>query len=223
MDRTSVYYQQVKLLVVVLPLVAKEECFALKGGTAINLFVRDLPRLSVDIDLVYLPDGERDEALAATSEALERIALDIEATIPGSRVSRGYERKEDALRLIVESEGVIIKIELSPVMRGVVYQPERRSVSPVVEDEFGFAEINMVSLADLYAGKLCAAFDRQHSRDFYDVWLLLKMKALPKRCGARSWSTWLVIVAPWKNCSTRDGGISTITLRMSSWAWPTRT
>jgi hypothetical protein len=39
------------LLVEVLPVVAGEPCFALKGGTAINLFVRDLPRLSVDIDL----------------------------------------------------------------------------------------------------------------------------------------------------------------------------
>ena len=55
MDRNNLYYKQVQLLVQVLPFVAKEACFALKGGTAINLFLRDLPRLSVDIDLVYLP------------------------------------------------------------------------------------------------------------------------------------------------------------------------
>ena len=60
MDRTSVYYKQVQLLVQLLPLVAEEDCFALKGGTAINLFVCDLPRLSVDIDLVYLPMNNRD-------------------------------------------------------------------------------------------------------------------------------------------------------------------
>ena len=48
------YFAQIRLLVAVLPIVARERCFALKGGTAINLFVRDLPRLSVDIDLAGL-------------------------------------------------------------------------------------------------------------------------------------------------------------------------
>jgi hypothetical protein len=51
----SQYIRQVDLLLKILPIVAKEPCFAIKGGTAINLFLRDLPRLSVDIDLVYLP------------------------------------------------------------------------------------------------------------------------------------------------------------------------
>lgn len=47
----KVYKSQVKLLLDVLPLVSKEPCFALHGGTAINLFIRNMPRLSVDIDL----------------------------------------------------------------------------------------------------------------------------------------------------------------------------
>ena len=63
MDRSSIYYQQVQLLIEVLPFISRYDCFALKGGTAINLFVRDLPRLSVDIDLVFLPDLERRAAL----------------------------------------------------------------------------------------------------------------------------------------------------------------
>jgi len=53
------YLQQVQLLIDVLPLIAKEDVFALKGGTAINLFYRDMPRLSVDIDLTYLPVEDR--------------------------------------------------------------------------------------------------------------------------------------------------------------------
>ena len=53
MDRQNPYSEQVELLVRVLPIVAEEECFALKGGTAINLFHRDMPRLSVDIDSRY--------------------------------------------------------------------------------------------------------------------------------------------------------------------------
>ena len=50
------YFKQVQLLLSVLPLIQRHECFALKGGTAMNLFVQDLPRLSVDIDLVVGPD-----------------------------------------------------------------------------------------------------------------------------------------------------------------------
>jgi hypothetical protein len=53
------YKKQVRLLLDVLPEVAKEECFAMHGGTAINLFVRDMPRLSIDIDLTYVKIAER--------------------------------------------------------------------------------------------------------------------------------------------------------------------
>jgi hypothetical protein len=48
---SDIYRAQADLLLQVLPQVAKEDFFALKGGAAINLFVRDMPRLSVDIDL----------------------------------------------------------------------------------------------------------------------------------------------------------------------------
>ena len=58
---------------------------------------------------------------------------------------------------------------MTPVLRGCVYEPEKRSVSAAVEDAFGFAEIQVVSFADLYAGKLVAALDRQHPRDLFDV------------------------------------------------------
>lgn len=64
LNRTNPYYKQVELLVALMPRVAKQQCFALKGGTAINLFLRDLPRLSVDIDLAYLPAGDIAQKLA---------------------------------------------------------------------------------------------------------------------------------------------------------------
>lgn len=73
MPVSDVYARQVRLLVQTLPLVFQEPVFALKGGTAINLFVRDLPRLSVDIDLTYLPVEDRDTSLAAIDAALRRI------------------------------------------------------------------------------------------------------------------------------------------------------
>ncbi|RBQ35543.1 hypothetical protein C2125_05060 [Rahnella aquatilis] len=178
MDRESIYYRQVQLLLQLLPLIAKHDCFALKGGTAINLFIRNFPRLSVDIDLVYLPVLDREESLKGIKAALDDIAKSVLAYIPQSKVSKSYEDKNDALRLVVIRDGVLIKIELSPVLRGTVFEPAFLQVCEAVEDELGFAEISVVSFADLYAGKICAALDRQHPRDLFDVKLLLDNEGL---------------------------------------------
>lgn len=115
MDTTSPYYRQVRLLTRALPRVAAETSFALKGGAAINLFIRDLPRLSVDIDLVYLPMDDRNEALRKIAEALLRIADAITKAMPDTDIIRSYEDQADALRLFVAQGGDRIKIELSPV------------------------------------------------------------------------------------------------------------
>ncbi|WP_010489181.1 nucleotidyl transferase AbiEii/AbiGii toxin family protein [Pseudomonas sp. S9] len=178
MDRQSHYYRQVQLLLQLIPFVAQHDCFALKGGTAINLFVRDFPRLSVDIDLVFLPMMERHEALQTIKGNLNSLALNIRTNIDNTRVTCSLKDKADALRLLVERGGVQIKIELSPVLRGTVFKPEVVAVSEAVEDEFGFAEMAVVSFADLYAGKICAALDRQHPRDLFDVKQLLDTEGL---------------------------------------------
>ncbi len=137
----SIYYQQVQLLIRILPIIFKKSCFALKGGTAINLFVRDLPRLSVDIDLVYLPFEDRIEALKHIQQALSSIAEDLEKTVTGISIHKAFEDKNDALRLIVSLKGVRIKVELSPVLRGTVFEAELMVVNESVENQFGFVEI----------------------------------------------------------------------------------
>jgi hypothetical protein len=81
------YRKQVALLVRILPLVAEEACFALKGGTAINLFIRDMPRLSVDIDLTYVPVAPRAESLAAIDAAMKRIVARVQKAISSRRPS----------------------------------------------------------------------------------------------------------------------------------------
>jgi hypothetical protein len=177
MNKDTIYFRQVQFLVRLLPLIAKEECFALKGGTAINLFIRDLPRLSVDIDLVYLPMHGRDEALDNIRRALSRISEVITKSISGARVQNTHQQS-DALRLIVQKDDVRIKVELSPVIRGVVFPEATMEVRKQVEENFGYAEMKVVSLPDLYAGKLCAALDRQHPRDLFDVKLLLANEGL---------------------------------------------
>jgi predicted nucleotidyltransferase component of viral defense system len=172
------YAAQVEFLVRLLPLVAEEEVFALKGGTAINLFYRDLPRLSVDIDLTYLPIRDRAESLAAIDEALARIAASIERTIPGARAQRIAGGGDGATRILARLGQTEIKVETSPVTRGVVHDPEWREVSEPVQNEFGFAEIQVVSFEDLFGGKLHAAVDRQHPRDLFDVKLLYENEGL---------------------------------------------
>lgn len=164
------YRQQVALLIRTIPFVAKEEAFALKGGTAINLFVRDMPRLSVDIDLTYLPIADRTTSLAAIDAAMLRIGERIEHSIPGAKVNPSRSADEKIVtKLIVRAGEVQIKIEITPVLRGTVYDPVVMAVVPTVEDAFGFAEMQLVSFADLYAGKIVAALDRQHPRDLFDV------------------------------------------------------
>jgi predicted nucleotidyltransferase component of viral defense system len=170
MPYSDAYERQVRLLVSILPLVFEEEAFALKGGTAINLFVRDLPRLSVDIDLTYLPVRDRETSLTAIDSALRRIADAIEQSVQGAVVVRGKDGQQPVIdKLLVRADRAQIKVEVTPVLRGVVFEPEIRSVCGPVEERFGYAEARMVSHADLYAGKIMAALDRQHPRDLFDV------------------------------------------------------
>ncbi|HET9641178.1 MAG TPA: nucleotidyl transferase AbiEii/AbiGii toxin family protein [Allosphingosinicella sp.] len=170
MAHAEVYRRQVGLLIRVLPQVAKETAFALKGGTAINLFVRDMPRLSVDIDLTYLPVKDRPASLSAIDEAMKRIAASVERAVPGSHVTLSQLKPDNiATKVIVRAQGAQVKIEVTPVLRGCVYEPATMGVAPAVEEEFGFAQAQVVSFADLYAGKIVAALDRQHPRDLFDV------------------------------------------------------
>jgi predicted nucleotidyltransferase component of viral defense system len=179
--KDSPYFKQAELMLKTIPHVTAETCFALKGGTAINLFVRDMPRLSVDIDLTYLPvDEPRDTALKKMSDALARISEGIKKAIAGTRVqeSRGQSR-ERVTKLIVSAGPTRIKIEPNEVIRGSVYPTEERELTPRAEELFELAvTAQTLSLADLYGGKLCAALDRQHPRDLFDVKLLLDNEGL---------------------------------------------
>ena len=182
MDANSPFFKQVRLLVALLPHVARQHCFALKGGTALNLFVRDLPRLSVDIDLAYVPIENRETSLAAIDRALKTIGTDVERTVPRA-VVRGSVLSGTAtwFKLLVEQEGVSVKIEVTPVLRGSVYPSDLRELVPRAQTLFGYAQMQVLSFEDLYAGKLCAALDRQHPRDLFDVRLLLAAEGITPR------------------------------------------
>jgi predicted nucleotidyltransferase component of viral defense system len=166
------YIEQARLLLRYLPALASADCFALKGGTAINLFVRDLPRLSVDIDLAFLPLTPRDEALADAAAALARIATHAKRVVPGLQVIDTG--NADNPKQLAVTELARIKIEPNPVLRGTVFPVETRRLMPAAEGLFELSvAVPVVSFADLFAGKFCAALDRQHPRDWFDIALLL--------------------------------------------------
>ncbi|MCK5748767.1 MAG: nucleotidyl transferase AbiEii/AbiGii toxin family protein [Oricola sp.] len=170
------YLAQVRLLVRLLPLLADEPDFALKGGTAINLFYRDMPRLSVDIDLAYLPIAERAPSLEAIDEAFDRLTARINA-LPGAKAGR-IAGGGGETRILADAGRVTVKIETSPVMRGVIGKTRLMRAAPAVEDRYGFVETKVVSFDDLYASKLHAALDRQHPRDLFDIKLLYENEGL---------------------------------------------
>jgi predicted nucleotidyltransferase component of viral defense system len=177
---TDIYRKQVELLVRTIPTVAEEKCFALKGGTAINLFIRNMPRLSVDIDLTYLPVNDRAQALQEIDLALKRIAQRIRNRQPDVHIAESapITQKEITKLVIRTRDRIQIKIEVTPVLRGCVYEPVLMPVCATVEEQFGFAEMNVLSFADLYAGKIMAALDRQHPRDLFDVHHLLENEGI---------------------------------------------
>lgn len=173
------YRKQVALLIRTVPFVAPEKEFALKGGTAINLFVRDMPRLSVDIDLTYVPVADRATSLKAIDAGMKRIADAIKKGVFGALLNASQPKGETCTtKLILRADDAQIKIEVTPVFRGCVYEPAVKRVSPKVEEQFGFAEMPVVNFADLYAGKIVAALDRQHPRDLFDVRDLLAKEGI---------------------------------------------
>ena len=169
-----VYIDQVKLLLRILPLIQQHDCFALKGGTAMNLFVQDLPRLSVDIDLAYLPLVGRDQALSEIAQALELLSGEIESAVPSVSVAQ-LAVGDITGRLVVSVPGAMIKIEPNLVFRGALHEVETHVLCPTAQAVFEqFVESRILSVADLYGGKICAALDRQHPRDLFDVHLMFE-------------------------------------------------
>ncbi len=164
------YKKQAALLLNTLPEVAKETCFVLHGGTAINLFVRNMPRISVDIDLTYLPIEDRATSLKNIAVALERIKGNLEKINPSVRVVH----RQNVGKLFISAQGTNIKLEVNLVGRGTLLSPQTMILCDKAQDEFDvFCAMPIMPIGQLYGGKICAALDRQHPRDLFDVKYLL--------------------------------------------------
>lgn len=176
----NTYKLQVELLLKILPIIAREKVFALKGGTALNLFLWNMPRLSVDIDLTFLPILERDETFEEIGLAVARMKKGIEEAISGVKViSHQVPGTKAPTTFSVEVRDVKIKVEINFVLRGSLFPVTEEDLCERAQEEFNvFVSIQRLSVADLYGGKICAALDRQHPRDLYDVMNLFRNQGI---------------------------------------------
>lgn len=163
------YLDTARMMVQVAPFVFTDDRLALKGGTAINLFLRDMPRLSVDLDLTFTDYRvKRADALAAINDAMRRSAERLE--------QRGFHTqiagKADGIeaKLLVRRGKTEVKIETNYVIRGAVNTHSRASLARKAREVlFADVEVPILSAEDIYAGKIVAALDRQHPRDLFDI------------------------------------------------------
>jgi predicted nucleotidyltransferase component of viral defense system len=159
------YKKQVALLIRIMPLIYKIKDFAVHGGTAINLFVKNMPRYSVDIDLTYLPINNRDESIEDINNHLSTLKQQIEKAIPGIRVIH----KSAVLKLHCTFNGATVKIEVNGIKRGIIGEVEEKQLCEKAQKEFKMSCVaRIVPFSLLYGGKIAAALGRQHPRDLFD-------------------------------------------------------
>lgn len=172
------YADTVRLLLAITPDVFANDIFAMKGGTAINLFVRDMPRLSVDIDVVYTPwQHARDLALPAIASELDAIARRVAKL--GLKTRKVTTKELGDTKLLVENDSSQVKVEVNAIFRGTVMPTERRVLASKTAETFGAElEVPLLAIDELYGSKLVAAMDRQHPRDLFDTLQMFEAEGL---------------------------------------------
>jgi predicted nucleotidyltransferase component of viral defense system len=171
----EIYIKQVSLLIRVLSEVFKIEAFALHGGTAINLFHQNMPRLSIDIDLTYIPFGERESDLKIIQLLLLEISKRLTQTIPGIVITLPSLQNEEC-KLFCQLGEALIKLEVNTVNRGIIFPVEIVPLCFHAQETFDqFIEARIVPKSQLFGGKIVAALDRQHPRDIFDIHQFLSM------------------------------------------------
>jgi predicted nucleotidyltransferase component of viral defense system len=171
---TDDYIATVRLLLDIAPTVFRSGLFAMKGGTALNLFVQDMPRLSVDIDVVFVDHApDRETALAAIRAELRNIQQGLQER--GLDVHLPRTSQGDEVRLSVRSADSQVKVEVNFVFRGTVLMIRLEPLAPSAQDLFTTSVmLPVLATEELYGSKLVAAMDRQHPRDIFDVMHMLQ-------------------------------------------------
>lgn len=176
--KNSSFYNQAELMLRCLAPLDQHRNFALKGGTALNFFIFNLPRLSVDIDLVYLPEKNHEDGLKAISNELELLGGKIKSLIPNSKIQKMIQKNSKLIHKINVIRGDHeVTIEPNLVIRQTLKKPKTLGIVRRAEELFEISQETLVLDTDeILAGKICAALDRQHPRDFFDIHNLFKAK-----------------------------------------------
>jgi len=172
------YLKQVELLLRIAPEISRINEFGLHGGSAINLFHHNMPRLSVDIDLTYIPFRKRKSDLNNISILLSDLAERLRKIIPGISILPNSDDKEQ-IKLFCYRGTTLVKVEVNTVNRGIINKTEQYPLCDKAQDLFAsFVEMNLVPAGQLFGGKIVAALDRQHPRDLFDTMKLLERNRL---------------------------------------------
>ncbi len=172
------YVEVVRLLLESAPAIFETPHFAMKGGTAINLFIEDMPRLSVDIDVVYTDhQATRDQALKSISKGLEAVRKRLAQA--GLEADVSATKDGDEIKLFIRRDRNQVKVEVNRVFRGTVLPVEIRQLGSEARKLFTTElSVPVLATSELYGSKLVAAMDRQHPRDLFDVRGLFKRGGL---------------------------------------------
>jgi predicted nucleotidyltransferase component of viral defense system len=163
------YTEVVRLLLESTPAIFETPYFAMKGGTAINLFIEDMPRLSVDVDVVFTNHlATREEALKSISGGLD--ATRKRLTKAGLESEVSATKGGDEIKLFIRRGRHQVKVEVNHVFRGTVLPVEIRRLGNEARKLFTTElSVPVLAASELYGSKLVAAMDRQHPRDLFDV------------------------------------------------------
>jgi len=174
------YTAQAGLLLDCLPALRDQSVFALKGGTAINFFIQDLPRLSVDIDLTFVKMGQRDQAIGEIEQGLKALGQSMSKRNKRYQIKELRTREGKLKKIIVMDRNTKIKVEPNFIMRGTLLPTVKMDIKKTVENKFEYSvkHIPVLAKEELYAGKICAALSRQHPRDFFDIKKLLEKQGI---------------------------------------------
>lgn len=163
---------------------------ALKGGTAINLTIFNLPRLSVDIDMDFSENLPREEMLVVRKQITERIGkYMVSSGYQLSQRSKTYHALDSFVYEYQNAGGMKdnIKIEINYMLRCHVLQPVRRTVNlPWLEQELTVLSVDPL---EIYSSKIVALLNRAAPRDLYDIYTMIQyglfdetQESLLKKC-----------------------------------------
>lgn len=177
------YLDSARLLARVAPLVFIDDTFALQDGTAINLFLRDMPRLSADLDLIFVDHTlPREDALRRINDSIRQSTARLNKHGFQTRAPSSGDAGET--KLLARQGGIEVKVEVNFVIRGTVHPVRNTTLAQSARDMLqADLEIPVASLEDVYGGKLVAEMDRQHPRDLFDVLQLFTAEGITANIG----------------------------------------